>query len=82
MPIVFYQQIEEYKAANVDPEELVRLAKDIYDRFVMRDTKGIRFFYYLGQKEKPYNNSNRNGLNLYNTSMRYLIENVSILRES
>ena len=37
MPIVFYQQIEEYKAANVDPEELVRLAKDIYDRFVMRN---------------------------------------------
>ena len=69
MPIVFYQQIEEYKAANVDPEELVRLAKDIYDRFVMRDTKGIRFFNYLRKKENPYNNSNRNGLNLYNTSM-------------
>ena len=37
MPIVFYQQIEEYKAANVDPEELLRLAKDIYDQFVMRE---------------------------------------------
>ena len=43
MPIVFYQQIEEYKAANVDPEELVRLAKDIYDRFVMRN--GGHFHY-------------------------------------
>lgn len=37
VPIVFYQQIEEYKAANVDPEELLRLAKDIYDQFVMRE---------------------------------------------
>jgi beta-adrenergic-receptor kinase len=37
VPIVFYQQIEDYKSSNVDPEELLRLAKDIYDQFVMRE---------------------------------------------
>ena len=53
VPIVFYQQIEglnesintfgsfnysiEYKSANVEPDERLKLAKEIYDTFVMRE---------------------------------------------